>query len=177
MLGGMVLELPLWVGYALIGAGMAGLGIPFLLAWWRAVKLDQEYLALGEFVIIRVLVRGLGYQEMTRFARCWNQAFEVLAAHGPWPRELLLNRLGPGNKVQVREMNQWKNYKGQLVGGELIEGILHVGPNLGVLMHELAHRAEYAIEHGETDLDHASWPRRGLISADEAYRAWLAKQV
>lgn len=178
-----VLQLPAWVGYGIVGAAVAAC-LVFAVRWFqRDAKLEAEYLpAPGTWV--KVAVRGLAATELARFARCWNQAFDCISMSGPWPRATLLERLGPGNKVQVMPVPAWespvfvikdgKQVK-QMVGGELIAGVLRVCPDLSSLCHELIHRCEAVLQHGETDNDHLLWKARGLSAADESYRAWLAK--
>ncbi len=166
---------PGWILYVLAGAGAVGIAVPLVLSWLRQRAYDAQYRTPSRHVPIKVSVRGPdgAHVDLERFAICWGAAFDCIAHRGPWARAVLVTRLGPGTRVQVMPAETWKGANGGMVGGELVAGCIRVPPSLDSLAHELAHRAEQVLEHGESDGAHTTWPRRGLVAADESYRAWL----
>lgn len=167
------MTLPAWVGYLFIAALAAFCGWR---AWvWAKAASDWEddFVPPPEVTPVPVYVRGGPAAGLRRFGRCWSLAFECIAQSGPWPRELLLARLGPGTRVEWRPVETWL-VGGKLVGGQYVAGTIHVGLDLSSLCHELIHRCEALLENGG-DLEHVTWQGRGLLAADNAYRAGLAK--
>lgn len=172
------LQLPGWLAWVIAGGSFVALGIPMVRLYLLKRKEDAEFLPVPVLTpILRdvpVRVRGPDGKpaDMAIFAICWDAAFTYLVNHGPWKREQLVARLGPGSLVQVMTTAAWKGANGALVGGELVDGIIHVGPSFDSLCHELAHRAEALIDK-RTDEKHLTWQGRGIKKADEAYRSWL----
>lgn len=166
------MELPVWSIAAFLGAVGATITGLFIRAGVLARARDAEFVAPKEAVHVPVRFRGA--PDLAHAARCWNGAVNALALHGPWTRDVLLARLKAGVKVQVMPEAVWNGLSGQKVGGELIGDIIHAGPSLDVLCHELAHLAEQVID-GYPDEAHLRWASRGITAADNTYRAFVAK--
>lgn len=159
-----------WAVVAVVGAAVLAAFARLGWIWWKRFHVPWRTVSPG----LQLYSNGADV-DPARVIAAVLVAQTALGRNGPWSPEAV-RRATFGLRVYVRPTETWIDGHGRKVAGLSLGLVVHVGPSLAALCHEMAHVCDERLGR-RVDYSHASWVENGIRAAVIEYETWLSEEL